>query len=120
MPYIRLSLTQKLTREKRDELVTAIGEALSEIPGKTGADLISDIEDGRVIYKGSVQQEDMVFADVRYHGKYEYEYRSRFTAAIFDAVNRIVGTDKDRMFLNITEFSSWGGYGNLKDDDHPE
>ena len=34
MPYIRLSITQKLTQEKKEELVSAIGEALSIIPGR--------------------------------------------------------------------------------------
>ena len=36
MPYIRLSVTKKLTKEKRDELAAALGEALSVIPGKDG------------------------------------------------------------------------------------
>ena len=119
MPYIRLSITQKLTEEKRKELAAAIGEALSAIPGKRGAELISDIEDGRQMYLGSVKQEDMVFADVRYHGNYEYRYRSAFTSAVFDAISRVLGTPKNGMWLNITEFNSGGGVGNLKDDSQP-
>ncbi len=120
MPYIRLSVTKKLTKEKRDELAAALGEALSVIPGKDGRYLVSDIEDGRNIYMGTEQQEDMVFADVRYHGQYEYGYRNAFAAALTDAVHRVLGTGRDSVWLNITEFRSWGGHGNLKDDDHPE
>ncbi|MBR4743150.1 MAG: hypothetical protein IK082_03030 [Oscillospiraceae bacterium] len=120
MPYIRVCTTQKLTPEKRVELVTAIGEALENIPGKKGIYLISDVEDGKNMYLGSEQQENMVFADVRYHGNYEYKYRSNFTEAMFDAINKVLGTSKDRMWLNITEFNSWGGFGNLKDDNYPE
>ena len=120
MPYIRLSVTRKLTQETKKELAAALGTALSRLPGKDGSWLLSDVEDGRSLFMGTEPQKDMVFADVRYHGSYEYEYRSAFTAALFDAVERVLGTPKDRMFLNITEFSSWGGYGNLKDDGHPE
>ncbi|MCL2125408.1 MAG: hypothetical protein FWH33_05405 [Oscillospiraceae bacterium] len=120
MPYIRLSVTQKLTPEKREELVTAIGEALSIIPGKSGRFLISDVEDGKTMYLGSNQQEDMVFADVRYHGNYEYKIKSDFTVAMFNAMNRVLGTSKDRMWLNITEFNTWGGFGDFKDDSHPD
>lgn len=120
MPYIRLSITQKLTREKRDELVAAVGRALEVIPEKSGKYLVSDIEDGRVMYMGTEQQEDMVFADVRYHGKYEYQYRSAFAAALSEAVHSVLGTSKDSIWMNITEFTSWGGHGNLKDDGHPD
>ena len=120
MPYIRLSVTKKLTPEKRAELAAALGEALSVIPGKDGRYLVSDIEDGRNMFMGTELQEDMVFADVRYHGNYEYRYRSEFAAALSEAVHRVLGTGKDSIWLNITEFRSWGGHGNLKDDDHPE
>ena len=120
MPYIRLSVTQKLTPEKQVELVTAVGEALSIIPGKDGRFLITDLEDGKTMFVGSNKQEDMVFADVRYHGNYEYQYRSDFTVAMFNAINKVLGTKKDRMWLNITEFNSWGGFGDFKDDAHPD
>jgi phenylpyruvate tautomerase PptA (4-oxalocrotonate tautomerase family) len=47
MPYIKVSLAQKLTPEKQTELACALGEALEAIPGKSRNMLIADIEDGK-------------------------------------------------------------------------
>ena len=116
MPYIKLSVTQKLSQDKQEELVNAIGEALSLIPGKQASFLITDMEDGKTMYLGGEKQEDMVFADVRYYGNYEFQVKSDFTVAFFDAVNKVLGTRKDRMWLTITEFNSWGGFGDFVED----
>ena len=118
MPYIRMSVSLKLTPEKQDELVEAIGEALSIIPGKNGSNLITDLEDGKTIYFDGVKQENTVFADVFYHGNYEFKLKSDFTIAMFDAINKVLGTSKDRMWLNINECTSWGGFGDFRDDKH--
>lgn len=116
MPYIRLSVTQKLTQEKQQELVDGLGEAMSKIPGKDGRLLIVDVEDGRTIYFGGVKQDDMVFADVHYYSKFEYHKKRDFTVAAFDAVNRIIGTQKDKMCLTITEHTNWGAVGDFRDE----
>ena len=116
MPYIRLSVTQSLSQEKQQELVDGLGEAMSKIPGKDGRLLIVDVEDGRTIYFGGVKQDDMVFADVKYYSNFEYHKKKDFTVAFFNAVNRIIGTAKDKMCLTITEYNSWGAVGDFRDE----
>jgi len=116
MPYIRLSVTQKLTQDKQQELIDGLGEAMSKIPGKDGRLLIVDVEDGRTMYFGGERQEDMVFADVRYYSNFEYHKKKDFTVAAFDAINRILGISKDKMCLTITEYNSWGALGDLRDE----
>ena len=116
MPYIRLSITQKLTQETQEELVNGIGEALSIIPGKGGRGLIVDMEDGKTMFISGKKQENMVFADVRYYSNFTYNIKKDFTVAFFDAVNKVLGTSKDRMFLTITEYNNWGGFGDFKDE----
>jgi len=115
MPYIRLSVTQKLTADEQQALVNGLGEAMSEIPGKDGSLLIVDVEDDRKIFFGGVKQESMAWADVRYYSKYEYRYKKKFTAAAFNAVSRVLGTSKDRMCLTITEYDNWGALGDFRD-----
>ena len=116
MPYIRLSIAQKLTQEKQEELVKGIGDALSIIPGKDGRGLIVDMEDGKTMYLGGVRQDDLVFVDVRYYSNFEYHIKKNFTVAVFDAINKALGTPKERMSLTITEYNNWGGFGNFKDE----
>ena len=116
MPYIRLSVAQKLAPEKQEELVKGLGDALSIIPGKDGRGLIVDMEDGKTLYVGGVKQDNMVFADVRYYSNFEYHIKKDFTVAVFNAINKALGTSKERMFLTINEYNNWGGFGDFKDE----
>ena len=120
MPLIRLSVTQKLSQDKQDELVKGLGDAISLIPGKEGRMLIVDMQDDRNMYLGGVKQENMVFADVQYFSNYEYHIKRDFTVAAFEAINKALGTSKDRMFLTITERNTWGGFGDFNDEYYSE
>ena len=120
MPYMKVSLAQKLNEEKQKELVSALGEALETIPGKNRNMLITDIEDGKSLFVGSTRQEDFAFIDVRYYLKFEYHIKKAFTKAVFSAVNKVLGTPYEKMSLNITEFTSWGGFGDFKDEYYKE
>jgi phenylpyruvate tautomerase PptA (4-oxalocrotonate tautomerase family) len=116
MPYIKLSVTQKLTQEKEKSLVDGLGIAMRRIPGKDEKLLIVDVEDGRTLYFGGEKQEDMAFADVRWFSRFEYHKKKEFTEAMFDAINQILGTSKDKMCLTITEFNNWGARGSFRDE----
>lgn len=116
MPYIRISATQKLTDEKQAALVKGLGEALSVIPGKDGRGLIVDMEDGKTMFVGGKKQENFVFADVRYYSKFEYHIKKKFTQAVFAVFGDVLGTRPEQAFLTINEYSSWGGFGDFKDE----
>ena len=116
MPLIRLSATQKLTQDQQDELIKGLGEAISIFPGKEGRMLIVDMLDDKTMYLGGVKQENLVFADVQYFSNFEYHIKKDFTVAVFDAINKVLGTKKERMFLTITERNTWGGFGDLNDE----
>lgn len=116
MPYMKVSVAKKLTEEERRELANGLGEALGLIPGKHPSFLIADIEDGRNFYLGGVPQENFAFIDVRYYSKFSYQIKQKFTKACFEALNKTLGTAKEQMFLTITEFNTWGGFGNFVDE----
>ena len=116
MPLIRLSVTQKLSQDKQDDLLKGLGEAISIIPGKEAHMLIVDMQDDRKMYLGGVKQENMVFADVQYFSNFKHDIKKDFTAAVFSSINRVLGTSKDRMFLTITERNTWGGFGDFVDE----
>ena len=89
---------------------------MSKIPGKDGRLLIVEVEDDRKLFFGGVKQEDMVFADVRYYSNFEYHKKKDFTVAMFEVLNKVLGTSKDKMCLTITEYNSWGALGDYKDE----
>jgi len=53
---------------------------------------------------------------VRYYSNFPYKIKKDFTAAVFKTLGRALGTTKDKMFLTITEYNSWGGFGDFKDE----
>jgi hypothetical protein len=116
MPYIRISAAKKLTAEQQKELADGLGETLALIPGKDGRGLIVDLEDGRTMFAGGAPQEDFVFADVRYYSKFEYHIKKQFTQAVFEVFRKVLGTTPDKAFLTITEYNSWGGFGDFRDE----
>ena len=61
MPYMRVSLSKKLTEEQKQSLYAKLGEALRIIPGKEPFMLIAEIEDGRQFYAFGEKQDN--FAD---------------------------------------------------------
>ena len=120
MPYIRISVTQKLTPEKQQSLADGLGEAISKIPGKDASTLIVDVEDGKTMFFRGARQEDMVFADVSYFSNFPYQVKKAFTVAAFDAISEVLGTPKDNMCLTLNEYNNWGARGGFRDEYYPE
>ena len=120
MPYIRLSITKKIDPETEKRLVDGISEALSKIPGKDPCWTMVEVNDGLKMYFGGEKQTDMVFADVKYVSKFEYQKKRAFTIAAFDAIHEILGTAKDHICLTITEFTNWGAVGDFRDEYYKE
>lgn len=120
MPYMKVSITKTLTEDERVVLSQKLGDALGLIPGKHSSMLIADIEDSKQIYLGGTRQDNFAFVDVRYYSNFEYHIKKKFTAAVFDAIKSVLETTEDRMFLTITEFNTWGGFGNFVDERYGE
>jgi hypothetical protein len=113
---MKVSLTQELTQERRAELVAELDECLELIPGKHGPMLIIDLEEGKTMFVGKDRQENFAFIDMRYYSNFEYHIKKRFTQAVFKALGKVLGMAEDKMFLTISEYNSWGGFGDFRDE----
>lgn len=115
MPYIKLSVTKKVEPETEQILVDRLGIALSTIPGKDPQWTMVEVNDGRRIYFGGKMQEDMVFAEVKYVGNFNYTKKREFTQKACKAINEVLGTPIDKICLTISEFENWGAVGDFRD-----
>ncbi|NMA25160.1 MAG: hypothetical protein GX936_05785 [Clostridiales bacterium] len=115
MPYIKLSISKKISPDEEQKLVDGLGAALSKIPGKDPRWTMVEVNDGLRMYFGGIKQDDMVFADVKYVGKFGYHKKKEFTREAFDVINAVLGTPKDRICLTISEFNNWGAVGDFRD-----
>ncbi|NLM51825.1 MAG: hypothetical protein GX197_03245 [Firmicutes bacterium] len=115
MPYIRLSVAKKIHPDDEQKLVDGLGVALSKIPGKEPQWTMVEVSDGLKMYFGGKRQDDMVFADVKYVGRFPYQKKKEFTREAFNVINAILGTPKDKICLTITEYDNWGAVGDFHD-----
>ena len=116
MPYMRVSLSKKLSEEQRQSLYEKLGEALRHIPGKEPGMLMAEIEDGRQFYAFGKRQENFAFVDARYFSRAEYHAKRDFAIAVMKAIQEVAGTDKECISMNIFELSTWAGFGDLNDE----
>ena len=115
MPYMRISTAEKLTEEKKAELVEKLGIALEEVPGKKRNMLMAEINDGVTFYFLQAKEEKFCFLDVRWFGKFEYHIKNSFTKKAFEAVRDVLDIPFNKISMNIGEVTTWGGFGRLND-----
>jgi len=120
MPYFRVSVTQKLSPEKKQELAEGLGIALETVPGKERFMLMADIEDGKSVFVGGRPAENYAFADIHYYGAYSYQIKSKLTKEVFAVFSRVLGVEPPFASLTITEHHSWGGFGDYRDEYYTE
>jgi hypothetical protein len=109
MPYIQVSIGQKLSVPQREMLKSELGRLISIIPGKTEQGLIVNIQDGFSLYMGGTE-EPAAYIDLRVYTKTDPEAKKRITGEIFDLIAREFAIPKARQYLTIGEYENWG-YG---------
>ena len=111
MPFIRLTTNIKLDDSKREQLKTAVFDAITRIPGKTEEVTMLDIIDDAAMSKGN-NTIPAAFVDTRVFTAAPQEGKDEYCKALGDALNTIIGVDKKMLYVNILEFNGWGsGFG---------
>jgi phenylpyruvate tautomerase PptA (4-oxalocrotonate tautomerase family) len=114
MPYISLKLSKDVNKQQKEQIKARIGEIVTLLPGKTEAVTMVDISGGHSIYLGGKALENGGFVEIRLLGNAaEFNHKKAVTEAIFDALEKVLGTPKNKVYLNILEFSNWGAGGTL-------
>ena len=114
MPFISVNVTKALDEEQRNRLKTALGQAVSMLPGKEEATLMVDISDNHTIYLGGVQQAAGAYVDVKIYGAAGFAAKQRFTEAALQAVSGVCGIPTDHLYLTFSQMETWGAKGTLK------
>jgi phenylpyruvate tautomerase PptA (4-oxalocrotonate tautomerase family) len=107
MPYISITVGQKLSALQRQMMKTEFGRLISILPGKTEPDLIVNIHDGGAVYMGGAEV-PCVFIDLRVYGKADEEAKKRFAEEIFAYITHVLGIPPEHQYLTISEHDHWG------------
>lgn len=111
MPVMKLNTTRKLAYDQKKELADSLGQAITLIPGKPAEGLLLYVEDAKTMFLGGKEQDDYVFIQADYCGHFDFDIRNKFSVAVFTAVERIMGTPKDRISMKINENDGWANFG---------
>lgn len=112
MPYIQVSISEKLDDMKIESLKAMLGECIALLPGKSEAVLMVRIDDDQKMYfKGEPGNCAMI--EVHLYRESPKEAKKVFAAEVLQSISEMTGVPIDRMFLNFTEYTDWAAGGSL-------
>jgi phenylpyruvate tautomerase PptA (4-oxalocrotonate tautomerase family) len=110
MPFINVKTNTPVSKDKETALKSALGEAISIIPGKSGSWLMVEIEPERKLYfKGSDAPAAMVSVSVC--GSADSASFNKLTDSICTLINSELGIDTARTYVKYEATKDWGWNG---------
>lgn len=112
MPYIRTTVSNELTDEKREAIKTKLGQAIALIPGKSESWLMLSFEDNMKMYFRGDESEDYAYLEVSLFGSASDAAYDRLTAALSEIINEELGIGRENIYIKYEEAEHWGWNGN--------
>lgn len=107
MPYLALTIGQKLDAAQTQKLKEEFGRLITIIPGKSEADLIVHIHERDTVFMGG-EQTSCAYIDLRVYTKTTDEAKKRFTREACEFLRREFAIPLERQYLTISEHQNWG------------
>ena len=111
MPYINTTTTKTLDKATRDEIKTALGQIIAEIPGKTENWLMLGFSEGVPMYFRGDDSADSAYVEVSILGRADVDAYERITARICELFESKLGISPDRVYVKYEEAEYWGWNG---------
>ena len=110
MPFINVKTNAQVSADKKESIKSALGKAITAIPGKSEGWLMVGIEpDYALWFKGSDAPAAMV--EVSVYGSASPGAYSNLTAQVTDILNKNLSISPDRIYVKYFETSNWGWNG---------
>lgn len=111
MPYIRTTVSNKISDEARENIKTKLGQAIALIPGKSEAWLMLAFEDNINMYFKGDGTSDYAYVEVSLFGTTSDAAYDRLTAAISEIINEELGIERTNIYIKYEEAEHWGWNG---------
>ena len=111
MPYINLSTTAKITKDKEAALKAALGEAIATIPGKSERWLMVKLTDECRMYLAGNNSDDIAMVEIDIFGSTTDAAYDAMTKQICDILNKDLGIKADKIYVKYREVDHWGWNG---------
>ncbi|MDR0885472.1 MAG: hypothetical protein LBN22_03770 [Clostridiales Family XIII bacterium] len=114
MPYVQLNTSVKLSDTEKHQLCDELGELMPLLPTKSRENTMMNIVDGCYIEFGTVNQTGPALnLEVRLFGVSPEEDKNAFVGAVSALFETRLGVPINRMYINLTEYNTWGSKGQL-------
>jgi phenylpyruvate tautomerase PptA (4-oxalocrotonate tautomerase family) len=107
MPFISVTIGQKLGAVEKEKLKAELGRLIAIIPGKSEADLMVQIRDSDTVYMGGTES-PAAYIDLRVYTKTTEAAKKTFTQKLFAFIAAEYGIKQERQYLTISEYENWG------------
>ena len=112
MPFINVKTNTAVSKEKEAAIKTALGEAITAIPGKSENWLMVGIEPEKILYfKGDNAPAAMV--EVSILGNASSNALATLTSHITGILNDNLGISGDRIYVSYMSTENWGWNGSM-------
>ena len=110
MPFINVKTNANVSNEKAESIKSALGNAITAIPGKSEGWLMVGIEgDYKLYFKGTDELAAMV--EVQLYGNASAGSMQTLTGKITDIMMDVLGISADRVYVSYMLTENWGWNG---------
>ena len=111
MPFINVKANVNVAKEKAESIKSALGTAITAIPGKSEGWLMVGVEGDYMLYfKGTDEPAAMV--EVQLYGNASGGAMSELTGKITGILSDNLGIPADRIYVSYMCTENWGWNGN--------
>ena len=110
MPFIDIKTNVAVAAEKEEVIKTAMGQAITAIPGKSESWLMVGIEpEFKLYFKGTADPAAMV--QVSIYGSADSSAKNKLTGKISEILGGELGISPSRIYVSYAETADWGWNG---------
>lgn len=112
MPCIQVKTNVKTSKETADVIKSALGQAISFLPGKSEDWLMVSIEDSCQMYFGGKGESPIAMVEVKILGdSIDREGAQHMTGEITGVLGKTLGVSPDHMYIKYEASPEWGWNG---------
>jgi hypothetical protein len=112
MPYLQVSVSEKMDDIKIDELKAMFGRYISLLPGKSEEVLMLRIDDDETMFFSGISGK-CAMIQVHLYQASPRDAKKIFSAEVLQSFSSITGLPVDRIFMNFSEHTDWAAGGSL-------
>lgn len=108
MPFVKLTTTTSIEKEKEMEISHALARVIELIPGKSEAWVMTHIEDNAAVAFAGTDDAPAAYLEVRTFGELAADQYSMLTEKFCETVEALTGVPKDRTYVIYEPIRYWG------------